>query len=795
MTSDEKNAIQLLISNVDGSGFLKLDEIVLKVAEWRKDFSEEKKIMLSQLLENCEILSEGELKASYIAEKVIFELNDKIYASDKILLEMLIPYVPNLEKVIVSLLMWNRYDCLDSVKNLQYSDEQKIKVLMCVESPNNYYKNDVEFYKKEKSLIEKDFLTYVQVIKDNTSVLSQDTKNLWTNMLVYFRELLDNKIVHENKEYSLLTYMSVVADIEMDFAYSKKIKEDILKDLVQNQRFIKGEYVKYMPIVEIKKIKNKVLEEEVFNSLIQREYKNDIERDFIFLQNLDYMLTTVDYIKCEDYESIEKHILIAKLQHISIYFLFVELKNRWKKKNVSEMMDFLRKDENFKHIEKYLPFKNHLMKEPFWNAVEPILEKLDKQLAQIEIERPVFDMETLTFVKIESYELLNEYAIKKEVNLTNKGEDWVTKAIKTISNLLSNISGFLDYQKVMKNFTEIEGKLSPKQNDENEVKNEEVSYNIFTEQSENDFMITYEKSENDVIKRAKENLKDKKYKMSRGIALAQDLLNKIDIIYEQFPHFEQVTEHIEDVLRMQLKGNGMFYIPPLLLAGGAGVGKTYYVSTISKMVDTYLTMISYQNVTANFVLIGSSHQWGNASPGIVFNTLMNKKCHTINPIILLDEVDKNGSGRGYSTEDCLLGLLEKHTAKEFADECIPLKIDASHISWLGTANNVERLSAPLKNRFDVMDIPMPNIKQKRVLVANIYNGVIQGNEWGVYMNQVLPEDTVDKLVHVLNGGVSRDLRKLITKSCAKAIREDNNTLLPQHIIFQEEARLPWDEQR
>lgn len=159
-----------------------------------------------------------------------------------------------------------------------------------------------------------------------------------------------------------------------------------------------------------------------------------------------------------------------------------------------------------------------------------------------------------------------------------------------------------------------------------------------------------------------------------------------------------LSKVIEDYCHLQKSGNGVFYVPPTLLIGSAGVGKTFFTHDLSKLVSTHFELIGMESVTAAWVMVGSISSWNSASPGKVFNTLIDKGY--INPIFVLDEIDKCMTGN-YPPENTLLLLLEQFTAKNFKDECIPLKIDASNIIWFATANDEKSISVPLKNRFNV----------------------------------------------------------------------------------------------
>jgi len=259
------------------------------------------------------------------------------------------------------------------------------------------------------------------------------------------------------------------------------------------------------------------------------------------------------------------------------------------------------------------------------------------------------------------------------------------------------------------------------------------------------------------------------------LAKSDNLFSGIEQLYENFPHFGEVIEYLDDYCHLQKSGDGVFYVPPTLLVGGAGVGKTFFAHELSKLVSTHFEVFDMASMTAAWVLVGSSASWNSASPGKIFNSLIYKE--TMNPIFVLDEIDKCMTGN-YPPENTLLPLLEQFTAKSFKDECIPLKIDASNIVWFATANSDKTISAPLKSRFHIINVPEPDALQKRALIANIYRRILDGNSWGHNFDKTLPTSSIDYLCNQMTSG-ARDLRKVITIACAKAIRHDRKEIIPE----------------
>ena len=200
---------------------------------------------------------------------------------------------------------------------------------------------------------------------------------------------------------------------------------------------------------------------------------------------------------------------------------------------------------------------------------------------------------------------------------------------------------------------------------------------------------------------------------------APDLTQLMGLV-SAFPNLEEPISFIGEHLAMRkASGDEGFAMPPILLAGPPGIGKTYLSYELSRIIDAFPRTINMATVTHGFVLSGTDRKWGQAAPGAVVKAMMDSGRQT--PIIVLDEIDKAGGFQNVLGP--LYTLLDPAMATKFVDEFLGFEIDASGISWIATANEKNHIPEPLLDRFQCFDIPPPSKDQLDTIVNNMYRGM------------------------------------------------------------------------
>ena len=203
----------------------------------------------------------------------------------------------------------------------------------------------------------------------------------------------------------------------------------------------------------------------------------------------------------------------------------------------------------------------------------------------------------------------------------------------------------------------------------------------------------------------------------------EDWAPALERLRDAHANFTPVIDLIERELTLA-GSQHQLVLPPMLLNGPPGCGKTFFVQHLAEFVGTGLERVSMETAQTSAELVGTAAHWSNTQPGRIFNRLVDYDY--ANPVILLDEIDKAGGYESHRADKALYGLLERESAKHWADTSLPeLIVDASHVIWLLTSNDARCIPAPLRSRMRQFDIQPLSRQEARKLVRMLYRDEVE----------------------------------------------------------------------
>jgi len=237
---------------------------------------------------------------------------------------------------------------------------------------------------------------------------------------------------------------------------------------------------------------------------------------------------------------------------------------------------------------------------------------------------------------------------------------------------------------------------------------------------------------------------------------------QMDALFDALPNFASVLEDIRRQLALCIDSNDSIELPPALLLGEPGIGKTHFARRIAQLLGTGFGFVPMSSLTAGWILSGASSQWKNAKPGKVFDTFLHGDY--ANPVMVVDELDKAADAGQYDPLGALYGLLEPGTAMQFVDEFVEIPIDASGAVWFATANDAARIPEPILNRMNVYEIDPPDAEGSARIARSIYREIRGAHDWG----RQFPEEPAEALLEKLAVLTPREMRRAVQSGFGNA---------------------------
>jgi ATP-dependent Lon protease len=233
---------------------------------------------------------------------------------------------------------------------------------------------------------------------------------------------------------------------------------------------------------------------------------------------------------------------------------------------------------------------------------------------------------------------------------------------------------------------------------------------------------------------------------------------------------EKVKERIlEHVAVLKLAQNEK-RTPILCLAGPPGVGKTSLAKSIADAMGRNFVRITLGGVRDEAEIRGHRRTYIGSMPGRIIQAL--RKAKSMNPVILLDEIDKMSTDFRGDPSSALLEVLDPEQNQEFQDHYLEAGIDLSRVLFIATANMEDRIPQPLHDRMEIVRLTGYHQHEKHeIMRKHLFQRVSVRN--GLADVQIeIPDETLDSILneYTREAGV-RDLERQLDHLCRKRAME------------------------
>jgi ATP-dependent Lon protease len=240
------------------------------------------------------------------------------------------------------------------------------------------------------------------------------------------------------------------------------------------------------------------------------------------------------------------------------------------------------------------------------------------------------------------------------------------------------------------------------------------------------------------------------------------------ILDEDHYGLTDIKERILDFISVcNLKMDGAS--PILCFIGPPGTGKTSLGQSIARCLNRRYVRISLGGVKDEAEIRGHRRTYVGSLPGRFIQAV--KKAGSSNPVIVIDELDKIGSDFRGDPSAAMLEVLDPQQNKAFYDNYLGVPFDLSKVMFIATANSLETISGPLRDRMEIIELSGYTLEEKmaiakQYLVARgITEAGLQGHDF-----QISDEVLADLISNYTRESGVRELERLIHKLCSKVAR-------------------------
>ncbi len=266
----------------------------------------------------------------------------------------------------------------------------------------------------------------------------------------------------------------------------------------------------------------------------------------------------------------------------------------------------------------------------------------------------------------------------------------------------------------------------------------------------------------------------KKSNDNRDIDLAAKILD------EDHYNMKKPKERILDFIAVRQLKDSMKG-PILCLVGPPGTGKTSLGRSVSRALNREFIRISLGGIKDEAEIRGHRKTYVGALPGKIIQSM--KKAGTLNPVFLLDEIDKMNSDFRGDPSSALLEVLDPEQNNTFVDHYLEVPYDLSRVMFITTANSIHTIPPPLRDRMEIIEIPgYTDFEKEKIASDFIIPKQLKENglEWANITFQksailnIIRHYTMESGVRNLEREIATIVRKIARQAVSQGFTENSS---------------------
>jgi len=241
------------------------------------------------------------------------------------------------------------------------------------------------------------------------------------------------------------------------------------------------------------------------------------------------------------------------------------------------------------------------------------------------------------------------------------------------------------------------------------------------------------------------------------------------ILDEDHYGLEKVKQRIMEYLAVK-QMTGSLNSPILCLVGPPGVGKTSLAKSVARSLDRKFVKMSLGGVRDEAEIRGHRRTYLGSLPGRIIQGM--KKAQVINPVFLIDEIDKMGADYKGDPSDALLEVLDPEQNQFFSDHYLEEPYDLSKVLFIATANYLENIPAPLQDRLEIIELPSyTEVDKVQIAIDHLIPKQLNANGLKPAQFKLKEKEILYLIRHYTREAGVRQLERVIGSLCRKTVLE------------------------